>query len=102
MMLRMLPNPWFILAALACLVSAFGTGWRLGAGSAEDRHLAALARVQAEALEAAHAAAAIEADRLVAEAQAADLARQLEDMAHADPATGCGLPAGRVLRLNRY
>lgn len=101
-MLRLLPNPWLMLGALVGLAGAFGWGWHLGSGVVRDQHRAALAEAQAAAMDAAQAQAAIEAERLAAEAQAADLARQLEDMAHADPATGCGLPAGRVLRLNRY
>jgi len=69
----------------------------------EGRTAAAVAHAQREAIEAAEVASRKESERLVAEQAAAGLARELEDLANADQDTAsCGLPAGRVLRLNRY
>jgi predicted negative regulator of RcsB-dependent stress response len=95
-------KPWILLGALLALIAAFGWGWRSGADYAQAKHAAALLRAQNEAFRAAELASRREAERLAAEAQAADLARELEDLANADPASGTGLPLGRVLRLNRY
>lgn len=87
---------------VAGFVAACAASFWQGARYAQAKHAAALLRAQNEAFRAAELASRREAERLAAEAQAADLARELEDLANADPASGTGLPLGRVLRLNRY
>lgn len=93
--------PYALGAAL--LAGVWLHGQHTGRAACEGEHAEALARAQSQTMRAAELAARKEADRLAVEAEAERLARELEDLAHDDPATaGCGLPLGRVQRLNRY
>lgn len=91
------------LAAAASLGGWTARGWYEGARDAEALQEALSARQAAElaAKRAADVASDREAARLAAEAARADLARQLEDMAHADNDTRGGLPRARVDRLRQ-
>jgi hypothetical protein len=90
--------------ALGLLIAAGGTwqGYRHGIEVEAGRHAATLAKAQAATFAAAELASRIEGARLATQQRADDLARDLEDQAHADTTPGCGLPRARVLRLNRY
>lgn len=89
---------WTELILVAAIVAAFFYGRHVGVGTAE----VALARAQAEAVQAAELASRKEAQRLAAETARATLALQLEDQARAEPpAPAACLPVSRVLRLNQ-
>ncbi len=89
-------------AAIAALVGIWFHGVSTGESRADARHGLAIRAAQQQAFEAAEAASIKEAQRLAAAAERDTLARELEDLANADPDTGGGLPAGRVQRLNSY
>ena len=89
---------WTELILVAAIVAAFFYGRHVGVGTAE----VALARAQAEAVQAAELASRKEAQRLAAETARASLALQLEDQArHEAPAHPVCLPVSRVLRLDK-
>ena len=87
--------------AAAFVIACTAAFWQ-GVKFSDGRHAVLQAKAQAATFMAAELASRREAERLAAQSMADQLARELEDMANADPASGCGLPSGRVLRLNRY
>lgn len=95
---------WRLALALVIVLAIAGAyvwGRRDGAALIEARHAVQLQRAQTKAVQAAELASRKEADRLAAQTELDDLARDLEDQANADPAGGVCLPVARVLRLNR-
>lgn len=97
----MIPRAWMISAAAVSIVAAGIVGYRQGVAVTEARMFRAQHEAQQAAYRAAELASRKEAERLAAEAERADLARQLEDQAYAEVATGTCLPVSRVLRLNQ-
>jgi hypothetical protein len=94
-------NPWPILAAVLLIGLAGFQGYRMGSRAADARHERALLQAQNEMIQAAEQASRKEAERLAMQSERDALARDLEDQANAEPDDGsCGLPAGRVQRLN--
>lgn len=88
---------------LAAIIAAFFFGYRQGSGACEAKRVEEVAQAQAATIRAANEAASRELRRLVAEAEAEALARQLEEQAYADlPSDGCGIDTERVRRLNRF
>lgn len=86
---------WVIRAS--ALVAAFGAGWLVNGW----RHDAALLATQERVDEIEAELDKVEAERLVEIENAAALARELEDMARADPNNDGGLSRSRVERLLR-
>lgn len=103
-MFGLIPKPYLLLALLLLLVgSNVVTGWRFyrtGFAMAEARHAEAMAKAQAATMRAADEASRNEAARLQAEADADAKAKELEDLAYADPVrSDCGIGVDRVRRL---
>ena len=103
-MIGPLARAWPLALALVALLTGWTVrGWYSGAQHAAELQGALTARVAAE--RAAHAAAEVastkEAARLAAEADRDALARQLEDLAHADTDQSGGLSRARVERLRQ-
>lgn len=86
------------------MIAGYGS-WRsyhLGIEITEGRYATELAKSQAAMIAAADLASRKEAERLVAQQAADEMARDLEDQANADQTGGCTMPLSRVMRLNRY
>lgn len=103
-MFGLIPKPYLFLAFVLLLVgSNIVIGWRFyrtGYAIAEARAASDLAKAQARIMKAADDAARNEEARLKAEADADAKARELEDMAYADPVRpACGIGIDRVRRL---
>lgn len=88
-------------AVLMLIASAYLWGRHDGRALCEGAHAAALAQAQAATIRAAEQASRIEAARLAMQAERDDLARELEDAAHADDDATGGLPRSRVDRLRQ-
>jgi hypothetical protein len=87
----------WIEIAIICLSIGFAFGYYKGRVSVRNVVITA----QKNQMKAADLASTKEAQRLAAEAVAADLAQQLEDAANAQVPIAVCLPADRVLRLNQ-
>jgi signal transduction histidine kinase len=91
---------WPALVALALIAGAWGHGRHTGVAACEAAHARAMDAARDAAMRAAELASRKEAERLAAEAERDAMARDLEDQANADPATGDCLSVDRVRRLN--
>jgi len=87
---------WVEIIAASLMVGFF-VGYYEGRSSTKNIIITA----QQNQMAAANLASTKEAERLVAEAVAADLAQQLEDAANAQVPIAQCLPADRVMRLNQ-
>jgi|GEM_PF-5346394 hypothetical protein len=91
-----------VLAGLA-LAAVFGAGAWGGWAASQGRCAAAVAASQRALIRAGELATQKELQRLAAEAEREKIARELEDMANAEPVTTVDcLPVSRVRRLNRF
>lgn len=90
-----------VVVGLVALGWAGKTLWEAGYAACGAERAAAVEEARRRAALAAEMASRKEAERLDAEARAARMAAELEDLANADPAgvPGC-LSAARVRRLN--
>ena len=102
----MIPRSWIIGAALTALVASNGyslmRGKAWGERIANDRHAAAVAKLNANLRDVTNRAIAAEESRLEAERERNDLLADLD--AEGNAADGAGrvvLPAGSVQRINR-
>lgn len=87
-------------AALAALGLLWGHGYGHGRAAALAEQSAVLIEAQRAQFRAAEEASRIEAQRIEAQAALDAAARQLEDMANAEPPSAtCALPLPRVMRL---
>ena len=93
---------WPAAMAIALIAVSWAHGHHVGTQACVAAHARARADAQAATMRAAELASRKEADRLAAEAERDALARDLEDAAHADPATGVCLSADRVRRLRLH
>lgn len=100
-MIRVWAGLAVVLAVLVALGWAGKMAWDAGYAACGVERAVAVEEARQRAALAAEKASALEGERLVAAARAADLARQLEDLANADPV---GVPeclsVDRVRRLN--
>lgn len=93
---------WIAAAVTMALTgSAYLWGRHDGRALCEGAHAAALAKAQKATIRAAEQASRTEAARLALQAERDDLARELEDAAHADDDATGGLPRSRVDRLRQ-
>lgn len=90
-----------LVAVLLLSGAAYLWGRNDGRALCEGAHAVALARAQAATIRAAEQASRTEAARLALQAERDDLARELEDAAHADDDATGGLPRSRVDRLRQ-
>ncbi len=105
-MIRLLGNPWALLALVAALTAWTGyvgaRAYHAGEAAVTARHAAEIERAREAAAQAAEIASRREADRLAAEAERDAMAMELEDAARMDPGAGaCGIGLDGVRRLNR-
>lgn len=93
---------WIAAAVTMALTgAAYLWGRHDGTALCEGAHAVALAQAQKATIRAAEQASRTEAARLALKAERDDLARELEDAAHADDDATGGLPRSRVDRLRQ-